>query len=69
MDNGIGIKSTYFDRIFKVFTKLESTGSSSRIGLYIVKKIATYYKGSIWVESQEGEGSTFYFTIPNIDIT
>ncbi|MFC3973871.1 sensor histidine kinase [Maribacter confluentis] len=63
-DNGVGIKSTYYDRIFKVFTKLESTGSSSGIGLSIVKKIVTYYKGNIWIESKEGEGSTFFFTIP-----
>ncbi len=62
-DNGIGINSDYFDKIFKVFTKLESTGSSSGIGLSIVKKIITYYKGSIWLESKEGIGTTFYFTI------
>ena len=63
-DNGIGIKSDYFDKIFKVFTKLESTSSSSGIGLSIVKKIVTYYKGSIWLESKEGVGTTFYFTLP-----
>ncbi|MEP3836901.1 MAG: ATP-binding protein [Algibacter sp.] len=62
-DNGIGIKADYFDKIFRVFTKLESTGSSSGIGLSIVKKIISYYKGTIWVESQEGIGSTFYFTL------
>lgn len=62
-DNGIGIKSNYFDKIFKVFTKLESTGSSSGIGLSIVKKIINYYKGTIWLESEEGVGSTFYFTL------
>ena len=62
-DNGIGIKSDYYDKIFKVFTKLESTGSSSGIGLSIVKKIITYYKGTIWVDSQEGVGTTFYFTL------
>lgn len=62
-DNGIGIKSDYYDKIFKVFTKLESTGSSSGIGLSIVKKIITYYKGAIWVDSQEGVGTTFYFTL------
>ncbi|MDO6596642.1 ATP-binding protein [Oceanihabitans sp. 2_MG-2023] len=61
-DNGMGIKSDYFDKIFKVFTKLESTGSSSGIGLSIVKKIINYYNGSIWLESQKGIGSTFYFT-------
>jgi signal transduction histidine kinase len=63
-DNGIGINSNYFEQIFKVFTKLESTSSSSGIGLSIVKKIIHFYKGSIWLESEEGFGSTFYFTIP-----
>lgn len=63
-DNGVGIKPEYFERIFKVFTKLESTSSSSGIGLSIVKKIITYYNGSIWLESQEGSGTTFYFTLP-----
>jgi signal transduction histidine kinase len=62
-DNGIGIKEAYFDRIFKVFTKLESTSSSSGIGLSIVTKIIKYYKGAIWLESKEGIGTTFYFTI------
>ncbi|WP_179334878.1 sensor histidine kinase [Winogradskyella costae] len=63
-DNGVGIKPNYFERIFKVFTKLESSSSSSGIGLSIVKKIITFYKGSIWLESEEGSGTTFYFTLP-----
>ncbi|MGY8909341.1 MAG: GAF domain-containing sensor histidine kinase [Flavobacteriales bacterium] len=62
-DNGIGIKAAYFDQIFKVFTKLESTSSSSGIGLSIVKKIVTFYNGKIWLESEEEVGTTFYFTI------
>ena len=62
-DNGIGINKNYFDKIFKVFTRLESTGTSSGIGLSIVKKIITYYKGEIWLESEEGSGTTFYFTL------
>jgi signal transduction histidine kinase len=62
-DNGIGIESAYFEKIFKVFTKLESTSSSSGIGLSIVKKIVTFYNGEIWIESKEEEGTTFYFTI------
>jgi signal transduction histidine kinase len=62
-DNGIGIKEAYFDKIFKVFTKLESTSTSSGIGLSIVTKIIKYYKGVIWLESKEGIGTTFYFTI------
>ncbi|CAH8285863.1 GAF domain-containing protein [Mariniflexile fucanivorans] len=62
-DNGIGIKADYFEKIFKVFTKLESTGSSSGIGLSIVKKIISHYKGSIWLESELDMGTTFYFKL------
>ena len=63
-DNGVGIKPEYFEKIFKVFTKLESSSSSSGIGLSIVKKIITFYKGTLWLESEEGSGTTFYFTLP-----
>ena len=63
-DNGIGIATNYFDRIFKVFTKLESNTASSGIGLSIVKKIVNYYNGEIWLESQETKGTTFFFTLP-----
>lgn len=62
-DNGIGINPDYFERIFKVFTKLESTSSSSGIGLSIVKRIVNFYEGDIWLESEEGKGTTFYFTL------
>ncbi|WP_130735770.1 ATP-binding protein [Flavobacterium sp. J27] len=62
-DNGIGIDSNYFDRIFKVFTKLENNTSSSGIGLSIVKKIVHYYQGEIWLASELGKGTTFFFTI------
>ncbi|TXD53967.1 MULTISPECIES: ATP-binding protein [unclassified Polaribacter] len=67
-DNGIGIHSDYFEKIFKVFTKLESISSSSGIGLSIVKKIIQFYKGVIWLESEEGIGTTFYFTIPKQEV-
>jgi light-regulated signal transduction histidine kinase (bacteriophytochrome) len=63
-DNGIGIAERYHERIFKVFTKLESNTSSSGIGLSIVKKIINYYKGITWLESQEKIGTTVFFTIP-----
>ena len=63
-DNGIGIANSYFDRIFKIFTKLESNNTSSGIGLSIVKKIIEFYKGEIWLESEEGKGTTFYFKLP-----
>ncbi|WP_010516788.1 sensor histidine kinase [Croceivirga radicis] len=63
-DNGKGINQAYFDRIFKIFTKLDNTASSSGIGLSIVKKIVTHYKGEVWLESTEGLGSTFHFSLP-----
>jgi light-regulated signal transduction histidine kinase (bacteriophytochrome) len=63
-DNGIGIAQKYHDQIFKIFTKLESNNQNSGVGLSIVNKIIEYYKGSIWLESQENIGTTFYFTLP-----
>jgi PAS domain S-box-containing protein len=65
-DNGPGIDSKYFDKIFRMFQTLsprdevESTG----IGLSIVKKIAELNGGKVWVESEVGKGSTFFFTLP-----
>ena len=62
-DNGIGIKERYQEKIFDLFSKLENKDQSSGIGLSIVKKIIDLYGGKIWLESQEGLGTTFYFTI------
>jgi light-regulated signal transduction histidine kinase (bacteriophytochrome) len=63
-DNGIGIKERYQAKIFVLFSKLENTDQSSGIGLSIVKKIIDLYGGKIWLESQVGTGTTFYFTLP-----
>jgi signal transduction histidine kinase len=63
-DNGKGIPKAYFEKIFNVFTKLESNTHSSGIGLSIVKKIISFYGGSVWLESTENEGTTFFFTLP-----
>jgi signal transduction histidine kinase len=62
-DNGIGIEEKYQNKIFDVFSKLENTDQSSGIGLAIAKKIVHFYSGKIWLESQVGVGSIFYFTI------
>ncbi|WP_299060853.1 PAS domain-containing sensor histidine kinase [uncultured Polaribacter sp.] len=62
-DNGIGIEKKYHDKIFKVFHSLNKREDSTGIGLSIVKKIIDLHEGNIWLESELGEGTTFYFTI------
>ena len=63
-DNGVGIAPEHHDRIFGLFNKLNSNSDGTGIGLALVQRIIEVHGGRIWVESELGKGSTFYFTLP-----
>jgi len=69
-DNGCGIEERYFEKIFQIFQTLSSqdTANSTGIGLAIVKKIIETYGGKIWLQSEIGQGTTFFFTLPQQEL-
>jgi signal transduction histidine kinase len=70
-DNGIGIPERLKDKVFERFTKAKRKGTMGEptfgLGLSICKEITEYYHGSIWFDSKENEGTTFYLEFPRVD--
>jgi len=66
-DNGMGIAPEHHERIFGLFNKLDPYSDGTGIGLALVKRIIEVHGGKIWVESELGKGTTFYFTLKEIN--
>ena len=67
-DNGIGIPPEHHKDIFELFNKLDTQSDGTGIGLGLVRRIVEAHHGRIWVESEPGEGATFFFTLDDNNI-
>jgi PAS domain S-box-containing protein len=63
-DNGVGIAPQFHERIFGLFNRLDPKIEGTGVGLALVRRIVELHGGKIWVESEVGQGATFFFTLP-----
>jgi len=68
-DNGVGIEPRFHEQIFGLFNKLNPSIEGTGVGLALVKRIVEVHGGQIWIDSEVGLGSTFYFTLASSSIT
>ena len=72
-DHGIGIPEVHREAIFTLFYRVKHPDAAqprgSGLGLYIVRELLTMMHGEIWLESELGKGSTFYFSLPDRDVS
>jgi signal transduction histidine kinase len=68
-DNGMGIAPQFKEKIFGLFDKLNSQSEGTGIGLALVKRIIEFHGGRVWVESEIGQGATFFFSLPIQPVT
>jgi signal transduction histidine kinase len=69
-DNGIGIEKKYYKQIFEIFQRLpaaKKSGEGTGVGLTIVKRIIEHHGGDIWLDSEPGKGTTFFFTLKGME--
>ncbi|MBN2119383.1 MAG: PAS domain S-box protein [Anaerolineales bacterium] len=63
-DNGVGIAPEHHDRVFGLFNKLDPKTDGTGVGLALVRRILEVHGGRVWIRSEAGKGSTFFFTLP-----
>lgn len=66
-DNGVGIQPQFHENIFGLFNKLDVHSEGTGVGLALVRRIIEFHGGRIWIESEPGRGTTFFFTLPPAD--